>query len=76
MCAMQDVEQVPTDAEVCAIVVAAMADSGVDPALVYAFQKTGIYICAENEDQLPKSSLSAFNAAVEEYHAALRGPTQ
>jgi hypothetical protein len=38
----------PTDSEVRAILVNAMADVGAAP-LVYAFQKTGVYVCDENE---------------------------
>ena len=66
----------PTDAEVRAILVQAMVDVGADPAVVYAFQKTGVYICDENEKQLPKESLKAFDGAVDEYFAAVEGPVQ
>jgi hypothetical protein len=53
-----------------------MADVGADPALVYTFQRTGVYICDENEKRLPKESLRAFDGAVDEYFAALRRPPQ
>ena len=53
-----------------------MADVGADPALVYAFQKTGVYVCEDNERQLPKESLKAFEGAVDEYFAALKRPPQ
>ena len=59
-----------TDSDVRTILVHAMADLGADPALVYAFQKTGVYICDENEKRLPKVSLKAFDGAVGEYFAA------
>jgi hypothetical protein len=65
-----------TDAEVRAVLVNAMADVGADPALVYAFQKTGVYVCDENETQLPKEKLKAFDGAVDEYFAALKRPSQ
>jgi carbamate kinase len=65
----------PSDAEVREILTQAMADVG-DPALVYAFHKTGIYVCEENEKTLPKEKLESFNAAVDEYHAAIAGPVQ
>src|SRR6185436_18860204 len=32
-----------------------------DPALVYAFQKTRVYVCEENERRLPKKSMKAFD---------------
>jgi transcriptional/translational regulatory protein YebC/TACO1 len=65
-----------TDSEVRTILVHAMADLGADPALVYAFQKTGVYICDENEKRLPKASLKAFDGAVDEYFAALNRQPQ
>jgi hypothetical protein len=65
-----------SDAEVREILVQAMADVGADPALVYAFQKTGVYVCDENEKRLPKESLKAFDGGVDEYFAALRRPPQ
>ena len=45
----RQIRNCPTDSEVRAILVNAMADVGADPALVYAFQKTGVYVCDENE---------------------------
>jgi hypothetical protein len=59
----------------------AMAEVGSDPALVYpalvyAFQKTGVYVCEENEKSLSEDSLRAFDAGVDEYHAALARPIQ
>jgi transcriptional/translational regulatory protein YebC/TACO1 len=65
-----------SDAEVRAILMNAMAEVGADPALVYAFQKTGVYVCEENEKSLSEGSLRAFDAAVDEYHAALARPIQ
>ena len=64
------------DPEAHAVLVQAMADVGADPAFVYAFQKTGVYVCVENEMRLPKSKLAAFNAAVEEYHLKASGSVQ
>ena len=65
-----------SDAEVRDILVHAMADVAADPAFVYAFQKTGVYICDENEKRLPAKSLKAFDAAVDEYFAAMKRPSQ
>jgi methylphosphotriester-DNA--protein-cysteine methyltransferase len=53
-----------------------MADVGADPALVYAFRKTGVYACEENERRLPKSKLVAFDSAVKEYREKLNGEIQ
>jgi len=66
----------PSDAEVRDILVHAMAEVGADPALVYAFQKTGVYFCEENEKSLPKQKRKAFDGAVDEYFAALKRPPQ
>ena len=66
----------PSDAEVRAILVSAMAEVGGDPALIYAFQKTGVYVCKENERRLSQSQLAAWNGAVDEYYRALAGPRQ
>jgi hypothetical protein len=65
-----------TDDQVQAILVQSMADVGYDPAFVYAFRKTGVYVCDENENRLPESSLTAFNAAVDEYFASIGRPAQ
>jgi hypothetical protein len=53
-----------------------MAEVGADPALIYAFQKTGVYLCAENERRLSRSKLAAWNGAVDEYYRSLAGPRQ
>jgi hypothetical protein len=66
----------PSDAEVKTILVSAMADVGADPALIYAFQKTGVYVCEENEHRLSGSQLTAWNDAVDEYYRTLAGPRQ
>ena len=60
-----------SDAEVRAILVSAMADVGADPAVIYAFQKTGVYVCEENGLRLSKRKLAAWSGAVDEYHNAL-----
>ena len=63
----------PSDAEVRAILVSARAEVGADPALIYAFQKTGVYLCEENERRLSKSQLAAWNGAADEYYRSLAG---
>ena len=70
----QDGTPEPSDAEVRAILVSAMAEVGADPALIYAFQKTGVYVCEENEQRLSRSELPAWNGAVDEYYRTLAGP--
>jgi hypothetical protein len=63
----------PSDAEVRAILVSAMAEVGADPALIYAFQRTGAYVCEENERRLSRSQLAAWNGVVDEYYETLAG---
>lgn len=65
-----------SDAKVRAILVTAMAEVGADPTLIYAFRKTGAYVCEENDKQLSGDSLRAFDAAIDEYYAALARPIQ
>jgi hypothetical protein len=65
-----------SDFEVRQILGQSMADVGADPAFVYAFKKTGVYVCEENEKHLPAESLKAFSAAVDEYFDALKRPLQ
>lgn len=57
----------PSDDEVRDILVRAMADVGADPALVFAFAITGVYICDENERKLPKEKIAASISAVDRY---------
>lgn len=54
----------------------AMADAEADPTLVYAFRKTGVYVCAENEASLTNEARRAFTAAVNQYYESLEGPKQ
>jgi len=65
-----------SDADTRAILVQAMADVGADPAFIHAFQKTGIYVCEENQKILPKESLRTFDDAAEEYLADAERPPQ
>jgi hypothetical protein len=65
-----------SETEVRDILVHAMADVGADPALIYAFHRTGIYICDENEKRWTKKSLQAFDAALDQYFAALNCPPE
>jgi len=53
-----------------------MAEVGADPALIYAFQRTGVYACEDNERRLSPSQLAAWNGAVDEYYKTLAGPRQ
>jgi hypothetical protein len=50
-----------------------MAAVEADPALIYAFQKTGVYICEENERWLTKRQLAAWNLLSKNLHILEHG---
>lgn len=52
--------------------VEAMKKSGLDPALIYAFEKTGMLVTEENQHLIPESDLDKWEAAIDEYES-LRG---
>jgi hypothetical protein len=47
--------------------IAAMAAAGIDPALIYAFHKTGLIVSERNQHLLTRADLKEWNDAVEEY---------
>jgi hypothetical protein len=46
-----------------------MKAAGIDPAFIYAFEKTGRLVTEQNRHLLPESALDEWQAAVEEYQA-------
>jgi len=50
-----------------AMLVEGMKEAGLDPAFIYAFEKTGLLVSAENQHLIPDKDLKAWEAAVEEY---------
>ena len=50
-------------------VVEAMKQAGIDPALIHAFEKTGLLVSDENRHLISDKDLAEWNAAIEEYHA-------
>lgn len=42
--------------------------AGIRPALIYAFEKTGLMVTATNKNLIPDIDLAAWDAAVEEYY--------
>jgi hypothetical protein len=48
--------------------VEAMKKAGVDPALIYAFEKTnGLLVNEQNEDKMPDTDIAEWEAAIDEY---------
>src|SRR5271166_4382698 len=46
-----------------------MKAAGIDPAIIYAFEKTGRLVTEQNQHLLPESALDEWQAAIEEYEA-------
>jgi len=62
-----------------AMLVEEMKKAGMDPAFIYAFEKTGLLVSAENQHLIPDQDLKAWEAAVEEYrtkHSGRQRPAQ
>ena len=49
--------------------VQAMKAAGLDPAYIYAFEKTGLLVTEQNQHLIPEQDLDAWEAAVREYEA-------
>ena len=49
--------------------VEAMKKAGLDPAIIYAFEKTGLLVTEENQHLLPEKDLAEWEAAIDEYEA-------
>jgi hypothetical protein len=57
-----------------AMMVEDMKAAGIDPALIYAFEKTGRLVTEQNQHLLPDAALDEWQAAIEEYEAKHRRP--
>jgi hypothetical protein len=53
-------------------IVEAMKRAGLDPALIYAFEQTGLLVTADNQHLIPEHDLRAWQAAVARYSARRR----
>ena len=53
--------------------VEAMKKAGLDPALIYAFEQTGLLVTEENQHLLPEKDLAEWEAAIDEYEARQAG---
>jgi hypothetical protein len=49
-------------------VVRGMAAVGVDPAIIYAFRKTGLIVTEDNLGQMPPEAVEEWMAAMDDYH--------
>jgi hypothetical protein len=55
-----------------AMMVEGMRAAGLDPAYIYAFEKTGLLVTEQNQHLIPESDLAEWGAAVEEYERKKR----
>jgi hypothetical protein len=44
-----------------------MQRAGIDPALIYAYRKTGLMVTEDNKSLLSERDLAEWNAAIDEY---------
>ena len=52
-----------------AMMVEDMKAAGLDPAFIYAFEKTGLLVTEQNQHLIPDEDLAEWDAAIEEYEA-------
>lgn len=57
-----------------AMMVEDMKAAGLDPAFIYAFEKTGLLVTEQNQHLIPESDLAEWDRAIEEYEAEHRRP--
>jgi hypothetical protein len=53
-----------------------MKAAGIDPAIIYAYEKTGRLVTEENQNLLSDADLDEWDAAIEEYEAKHRKPPE
>jgi hypothetical protein len=58
------------------ITVEAMKEAGFDPAIIYAYEKTGRLVTEDNQNLLSDAELDEWQAAIEEYEAKQRKPPE
>jgi hypothetical protein len=51
-----------------AMMVEDMKAAGLDPALIYAFEKTGLLVTEQDHHLIPENDLAEWDAAIQEYH--------
>jgi hypothetical protein len=53
-----------------------MKRAGIDPALIYAYEKTGRLVTEDNQQLLSNADLAEWEAAIEEYENKRRKPPE
>jgi hypothetical protein len=67
-------EGLPPEADTTADMVASMRKIGISPALIYAYEKTGLILTEQNRHFMPTADVEAFEAACEEWYAEHEEP--
>ena len=55
------------------LMVEGMKAAGLDPAIIFAFERTGRLVTADNQHLIPERDLDAWDAAIREYEERHRG---
>lgn len=63
----------PHPEHVEAMMVEDMRAAGIDPAIIFAFEKTGRLVTEDNQHLIPEKDLAEWDAAVREYEEKHRG---
>jgi hypothetical protein len=63
----------PHPEHVEAMMVEDMRAAGIDPAIIFAFEKTGRLVTEDNQHLIPEKDLAEWDAAVREYEENRRG---
>jgi hypothetical protein len=58
------------------LTVQAMKQAGIDPAIIYAYEKTGRIVTEDNQHLLSQADLDEWQAAIEEYESKHRQPPE
>jgi hypothetical protein len=56
----------PHPEHLVAMLVEAMKASGLEPAFIYALEKTGLVVTEQNQHLIPEKNLDEWDAAIEE----------
>ena len=56
-----------------AMMVEDMRAAGIDPAIIFAFERTGRLVTAGNQHLIPEKDLAEWDAAIREYEEKYRG---
>src|SRR5262249_4418996 len=66
------IPEMPHPEHLEAMMVEDMKGAGLDPAFIYAFEKTGLLVTEQNQHLIPERDLAEWDAAIEEYETKHR----